>query len=100
MSRKTFLTIASVIPLLIGLFGMLAPDVFLAKVKTAAPNPTAIVMGRTACVFLFSMGLMTFLVRDHEDSRTFEAFLTANLILQLGIVPVDPLAYLNGVFST
>lgn len=96
MSRKTFLTIASVIPLLIGLFGMFAPDVFLAKVKTAAPNPTAIVMGGTVCVF-FSMGLITFLVRD---SRTFEAFLTANLILQLGIVPVDPLAYLNGVFST
>ena len=100
MNRKTFLTIASVIGLLISLFGMLAPEVFLANVKMAAPNATAIVMGRTACVFLFSISLMAFLVRDHEDSPTLEAFLTANLIMQLGIMPVDPLAYLNGVFST
>jgi hypothetical protein len=100
MSRKLFLTIASVIAALVGGLSLLAPDILLGPVKAAVANPAALVMARTVGVLLLAVALLAFLVRRHEDSPTMEAVLKANLALQLGILPIDPLAYMSGTFGT
>ena len=100
MSRKLFLTIASVIAALVGSLSLLAPHVLLGPVKAAVANPAALVMARTVGVLLLAVALLGFLVRKHGDSPTMEAVLKANLALQIGILPIDPLAYMNGTFRT
>jgi hypothetical protein len=77
-----------------------APTLLLAEVKHAVPNAAACVMARTVGVLLIAIGTLNFLVRSHEDSQTLRAILIANLVLQLAIMPIDPLAYFNGAFHT
>ncbi len=100
MKRSTFLTIASAIALAVGLFAFCAPGVLIGRVKMAAPCDVANVMARTVGILLIATGVLAYLVRDHEDSPTLRAILIANLILQLGILPIDPLAYANGTYKT
>jgi hypothetical protein len=57
-------------------------------------------MARTVGVLLLAIGLLNFLVRRHGDSPTMRAILTVNLALQLGIMPIDPLAFLSGTYAT
>ncbi|MFM9900044.1 MAG: hypothetical protein ACKVOT_03455 [Polaromonas sp.] len=100
MNRKLFLTIAAVVAALVGALALLAPAFLLATLKGAVPNPAALVMARTTGLLLLTVGLMAFLVRNHGDSPTMAAVLAANLFLQLGLIPMDPVAYLNGAFTT
>lgn len=100
MSRKLFLTVASVIAALVGGLSLLAPDILLGPVKSAVANPAALVMARTVGVLLLAVALLAFLVRGDADSPTMESVLKANLALQLGILPIDPWAYYNGTFGT
>ncbi len=100
MSRKAFLTMTSFVALLVGGLALAAPAVLLGSVKFAAPSASANVMARTVGVLLIAVGVLNFLVRDHEDSRTMRAVLIANLALQLLILPIDPLAYASGTFHT
>jgi hypothetical protein len=100
MSRKAFLTLTALIALAVGLFALAAPAILLGTVKLAAPSGSANVMARTVGVLLISVGVLDYLVRDHEDSATLRAILVANLLLQLLIMPIDPLAYVTGVFHT
>ncbi len=100
MSRKLFLTIASIIAALVGSLSLLAPDVLLGPVKSAVANPAALVMARTVGVLLLAVALLAFMVRGHADSPTMESVLKANLALQLGVLPIDPWAYYNGTFGT
>jgi hypothetical protein len=100
MKRKTFLTITSVVAALIGVFALTSPKVLIESVKYAPPSETANVMARTVGILLISVGVLDFLVRDHEDSPTLRSILIANLVLQLGIMPIDPSAYASGVYGT
>ena len=100
MKRKTFLTITSVIVLVIGIFALTSPNVLITNVKYAAPSETANVMARTVGILLVSIGVLNFLVRSHQDSPTLRSVLIANLVLQLGIMPIDPSAYASGVYKT
>jgi hypothetical protein len=99
MTRKTFLTIVSPIALAIGALAVIAPGTLVEGVKHAAPSEAANVMARTVGVLLVSFGLLNFLVRGHGDSPTMRAILAANLLLQLGLLPIDPLAYAHGVYA-
>ena len=98
MTRKTFLTIAATIPILIGAFALLAPSVLLETAKGAAPSDAAEVMARTVGVLLLAIGALTFAVRGHESSPTLRAILIADLAIQLALLPIDPIAYASGVF--
>lgn len=100
MSRKVFLTITSIIVLVIGIFALAAPSVLITTVKLAAPSETANVMARTVGILLITVGVLDFMVRDHEDSPTLRSILVANLVLQIGIMPIDPSAYATGVYKT
>ncbi len=100
MKRSTFLTIASMIALAVGLFALCAPGVLIENVKMAAPSEVANVMARTVGVLLITIGVLAFLVRNHEDSPTLRAILIANLLLQVAILPIDPIAYTKGVYGS
>jgi len=100
MHRKTFLTIVALVATSIGGVALLIPGPFLREVKAAAPSDTANVMARTVGILLVTVGVLNFLVRDHEDSPTLRAVCIANLFLQVGIMPIDPLAYFNGVYKS
>jgi hypothetical protein len=100
MTRKTFLTVTALVALVVGGLALFGPDVLLEHVKNASPSAPANVMARTAGVLLVAMGVLNLLVRGHGDSPTMRAILIANLVLQVLILPIDPLAYATGVFRT
>lgn len=100
MRRKTLLTITSTTAALIGLFAIVSPTTLIEDVKHATATGAAVVMTRTVGVLLVTMGFLAFSVRDHEDSKTLRSVLAANLLLQVAILPIDPIAYATGVFHT
>ena len=100
MTRKTLLTITAITAIAVGALALLSPGVLIENIKVADPSATANVMARTAGVLLLAIGLLNFLVRGHGDSPTMRAILIANLVLQLGILPIDPLAFASGTFTT
>ena len=100
MHRRTFLTIVAISASSIGVVTLLIPGPFLEQVKAALPSETANVMARTVGIPLLTIGVLDFMVRDHEDSPTLRAVFIANLLLQIGIIPIDPLAYFSGVYTT
>lgn len=98
MSRRLFLTIVSFVALIIGSLALWAPGFLLGEVKHATFDDTATVMARTVGIVLITVGVLNFAVRSHGDSETMRSVLLANLLLQIGLIPIDPLAYLNGTF--
>lgn len=100
MSRKTFLIFAAIIACTIGAIAAIFPMTLLVDMKTAQPSDSALVMARTAGVFLFSFGVLNFLVRGDGDSATMTSLLLCNAILQLLILPVDPIAYAIGTYGS
>ncbi len=100
MTRKTFLTIAALIAVLIGAIATFAPGFLLTVMKGADAAPAALVMTRTTGVLLLFAGLLTWLVRNHPPSPTLRAVLIANAALQLLLLPIDPLGWASGAFTT
>lgn len=100
MSRKTFLTIAAVVACTIGTIAAVMPMTLLIDIKAAEPSDTGLVMARTAGVFLLSFGILNFLVRGDGDSTTMTSLLLCNALLQLLILPVDPIAYAIGTYGS
>lgn len=100
MTRKTFLTFAAIVALTIGSVAAFLPATLLVDMKFAEPTDSGLVMARTAGVFLLSFGVLNFLSRGHETSPTMVSLLLANALLQLLILPVDPLAYVFGVYGS
>ena len=98
MQRKTFLTLASLVPMLVGALALLSPAVLLVVVKGAETNGAAEVMARTVGVLLACVGVVTFLSRHDPGSTALRAVLIGNLVLQLALLPIDPIAYATGVF--
>ncbi len=98
--RALFMSVVAAIATTIGVLALAAPELLLTEVKHATANPAALVMARTAGVGFLAVGVLNFAVRNHPDSPTFRAILLANLVLQLAILPIDPIAYLQGTFQT
>ena len=100
MTRKLFLTVVACIAFSIGMFALILPTVLIEHVKYAPPNETANVMARTVGVLLVAFGILNFLVRNDADSPTLRSVFIANIFLQIFIIPIDPIAYLNGTYKT
>lgn len=99
MSRSLFLTLTSIVAAAVGGLALFAPATLLVDVKHADPNAAAEVMARTVGVLLLlPVALLGFLVRHHPPSPTLRAVFVANLVLQLGIFPIDILAWNAGAF--
>jgi len=100
MKRSTFLTIAAFVACTIGSIALFLPNVLLVDMKYANPSAEGVVMARTAGAFLLSFGILNFLIRHNAVSSTLMHVLMANAVLQLLILPVDPLAYVAGVYGS
>ena len=98
MSRKLFLTIVSVIALSVGAFALAAPATLLES-KGGAPSVAALIWIREVGIMLVAIGFMAGLVRTQPDSRSLKAFLIGNLIIQIGLLPIELTGYANGVLT-
>jgi hypothetical protein len=100
MTRSTLLTITGVAALSVGALALIAPAILIEQVKVAPPSASANVMARTVGVLLICVGLLDLLVRRHPDSPTLRTILAVNLVQQLALLPIDPLAFAAGTFTT
>jgi len=98
MKRRTFLLVVSVIAMSVGAFALFLPSALLES-KGVAPSEAANVWAREVGVAIFSVGLVALLLRGHEDSPTLRAFLIGNALLQIGLFPIEILAYVHGVIT-
>ena len=96
MSRQLFLTVAAVIALAVGGFALFLPAALLAT-KGVAPTPSTLVWVREVGALLLAVGVTSLLVRNHPDSPTLRAVLLGNALLQLALLPIELIAWWQGV---
>ncbi|MGH1413540.1 MAG: hypothetical protein ACRBB0_08600 [Pelagimonas sp.] len=99
MSQKQFLTFAAFIACSIGSIALFFPMILLVEMKAATASGAALVMARTAGAFLLGVGILNFMVRADSASPTMVSILFANAMIQLFILPIDPIAYFTGVYG-
>lgn len=98
MKQKTFLSIASAIALGVGSCAVLLPAEVLAS-KGTVPSAAASVWMREVGVLLVCIGAVAWLVRKHADSSTLRVLMLGNLLIQLGLLTTEVLAYADGVIT-
>jgi len=98
MTRKTFLTLVSLIAVAIGLFALTSPGALLES-KGVVPNDAARLWVREVGLLIFAQGVMSGLVRGHADSPTLRAFLLGSGLIQLGLFPLELIAWGNGLIT-
>ena len=96
MHRSLFLTFAAVIAVGVGGVALLAPDAMLES-KGITGNGAARVWMREVGALLLAIGVTAWHVRAHEDSPTLRALLWGNALIQLGLLPIELIAYAQGV---
>jgi hypothetical protein len=97
LNRTIFLTLASGIAVVVGVFALAAPSVLLAS--KGITSAAAGVWVREVGVLLVAVGISVFMVRHHADSPTLRALLIGNLVVQLGLLPLEVLAYREGIIT-
>jgi len=98
VSRKVFLTAVAVIAASVGALALAAPGSLLDS-KGGAPSDAAIIWIREVGIMLIAIAIMSALVRDQPDSPTLKAFLIGNLVIQLGLLPIELIGHANGVLT-
>lgn len=97
MNRQIFLSIAAAIATGVGAFALLAPTALLAS-KGVVGLATEVWVQEVG-IFLLAVGLMAFLARNAPDSAALRALLVGNTVIQLGLLPIEIMAYHHGVIS-
>ncbi len=97
--RSTFLTLSSLVALAIATLATALPTVLLESKGVRLPNPAAVLWVREVGVLIFGSGLTLFLVRHHEDSPSLRALFLGNAVVQIGLLPLELLAYRDGVIT-
>ncbi|PPD45277.1 MAG: hypothetical protein CTY16_10270 [Methylobacter sp.] len=97
MKRSTFLTLAATVALAVGAFALFAPAMLLAT--KGVSSSAAEVWVREVGVILLAVGATALMVRNHEDSPTLRAFLMGNAAIQIGLFPIEILAYREGTIT-
>lgn len=90
--------LAALIAIGVGAFALTAPHALLAS-KGVAPSEAAVVWVREVGAALIAAGLIAWIVRTHADSPTLRAVLAGNALLQFMLLPIEPLAYSQGVIA-
>jgi hypothetical protein len=99
MSQRAFLTLVAIVALAIGSFAAIAPGALLES-KGVIPSEAGNLWARELGIALVALGLVSFLARKHEPSPTLRAFLIGNAVLQVGLFPVEIIAYARGVITS
>lgn len=98
MTSQLVLTSSSFIAVAVGLFALLAPGKLLES-KGAAVSPAAMVWVREVGVNIFALGVMAFLMRAESPSPALRAFFLGNAIVQLGLLPIEIIAWRRGTLT-
>lgn len=98
MTRKTFLTLASLIALAVGAVATVAPLAILES-KGVTPGAPVVVWIRQVGVALLGIGVVSFLIRGHAPSATVRAFLFGNAAHQVMLAPIEVMAYRDGTIT-
>lgn len=96
--HQLVLWLSSFIALAVGLFALLAPAKLLHS-KGAQITPAAVVWVRQVGVNIFALGVMSFLLRSEPLSPALRAFFLGNAIVQLGLLPIEVLAWRCGTLA-
>jgi hypothetical protein len=64
-----------------------------------APSEAGNLWAREVGVAILSIGVTTFLLKGEGDSPALQAFLVGNAILQIGLFPIEIIAYAKGVVT-
>jgi amino acid permease len=96
MTRKSFLTLASFIAIIVGFFALFFP-VLLQESKGTSPNSATYVWTSEVGILLIAIGLMAFMIRKEDNSTPIRAFFFVNFIIQIGLFLIELFAYLNDV---
>lgn len=83
MSRRIFLTIASIIAFSVGLFAILFPTILLES-KGVEPFVSTLVWTRETGLLLLTIGIIAFSIRKHETSETLKHFFLETSLFKLG----------------
>lgn len=89
---------SSLIALAVGLFALCAPELLLQS-KGVDVNAGTTIWVREVGVMLIAVGITVFMVRNHADSSTLKAVLVGNVVVQLGLLVIEPLAYSAGIIT-
>jgi hypothetical protein len=98
MSREVFLTIVAGVAVCIGVFAAALPHRLLDS-KGVTADPATKVWVREVGVLIAAIGVTAFLVRGQPDSPTLRALLIGNAIVQLGLLPIEVIAYARRVIT-
>jgi hypothetical protein len=98
MSRKTFMTLASIVAMAVGALAVLSPAALLES-KGVVANPAANVWVREVGVALLAIAFMAFRLRTAPDSPALQAFLFGNAALQIGLLPIEIAAWVGGTLT-
>jgi hypothetical protein len=98
MHQKSFLTIAAGVALTVGTVAVLFPATLLAS-KGTVPSTAADVWMREVGVLLVSLGVIFWSVRHHVDSPTMRMLMLGNMLVQLGLLATETLAFAQGVIT-
>jgi len=82
----------------VGTVAVLFPAALLAS-KGTVPSAAADVWMREVGVLLVCIGVVAGLVRSHADSPTMRVLMMGNLLVQLGLLATEVLAYVQGVIT-
>lgn len=96
LSRYLFLTFAAVVAIIVGGAALLSPEVMLAS-KGITGHSAARVWMQEVGALLLAVGVTVWLVRAHEDSPSLRALLWGNALMQVGLLPIELIAYAQGV---
>ena len=98
MSRKLFLSIASIIATAVGLFALFFPSI-LQESKGTLSNAATNVWTSEVGILLSTIGVMTFLLRREKNSKILRIFFVGMFIIQIGLFAIEFSAYLNGIIT-
>ena len=98
MSRYVFLTLASFIALAVGAMALAFPTALLDS-KGVIPHAGTVVWLREMGAVLIATGVTAFLLRRCEGGPALRAWLVGQALLQLALLPIEPLAYIQGTVT-
>jgi hypothetical protein len=98
MKRQTFLTIAASVGILFSIFMLASPSEMI-KSMGAQPGDLSDALIQVMSVLLFSISLITFLARKDQGSLALRAIIIGSLVMHIGSIPIDWIAFRHGTFT-
>lgn len=99
LQRSTFLTLSAAVALSVGCFALAFPRALLESKGVAPTNDAAAVWVREVGVTIIAQGAILLLIRKHADSATLRAIFVGSAMVQLGLFPIELVAYRERVIT-